>query len=49
LVFRLHLWGLGAARVLDERARPLQARGVPILANDLPPIPRARAAVAGDT
>lgn len=39
LLLRLHLWGLGAASELDARARPLQARGVPILAHDLPPIP----------
>ena len=40
LLLRLHLWGLASARDLDDRARPLQARGIPILANDLPPIPR---------
>ncbi len=39
LLLRLHLWGLGRARDLDEAARPLQARGIPILAQDLPPIP----------
>ena len=39
LLLRLHLWGLGAASDLDARARPLQARGIPILADDLPPIP----------
>ena len=38
-LFRLHLWGLAPAAALDRRARPLQARGVPILAQDLPPIP----------
>lgn len=42
LLLRLHLWGLGAASDLDARARPLQARGIPILANDLPPIPAGR-------
>lgn len=39
LLLRLHLWGLGRARRLDAAARPLQARGIPILAQDLPPIP----------
>lgn len=38
-LLRLHLWGLGSAAALDARARPLQARGIPILAQDLPPIP----------
>ena len=38
-LFRLHLWGLGPAASLDRRARPLQARGITILAADLPPIP----------
>lgn len=35
----LHLVGLAAAARLDARARPLQAQGIPILAQDLPPIP----------
>jgi len=35
----LHLWSLGPAGALDRRARPLQARGIAILAQDLPPIP----------
>jgi hypothetical protein len=39
LLLRLHLWGLGRAGDLDARARPLHARGIPILAQDLPPIP----------
>lgn len=39
LLLRLHLWGLGRARDLDARARPLQVRGIPILAQDLPAIP----------
>jgi hypothetical protein len=39
LLFRLHLWGLGRARELDALARPMQVRGIPILARDLPPIP----------
>ena len=38
-LLRLHLWGLTSASALDRRARPLHARGVPILAQDLPPIP----------
>lgn len=40
LLLRLHLWGLGPAGTLDARARPLQARGIAILAQDLPPIHR---------
>ena len=39
LLLRMHLWGLGLAASLDARARPLQMRGIPILAQDLPPIP----------
>ncbi|HEX6053345.1 MAG TPA: hypothetical protein VFZ21_28950 [Gemmatimonadaceae bacterium] len=39
LLLRLHLWGLSPARTLDARARPLQARGIAILAQDLPAIP----------
>jgi hypothetical protein len=35
----MHLWGLTSAAALDRRARPLQLRGIPILAQDLPPIP----------
>lgn len=38
-LLRTHLHGLGAGAALDRRARPLIARGIPILANDLPPIP----------
>jgi hypothetical protein len=38
----LHLWGLDASAMLDQRALPLQARGIPILAQDLPPIPIER-------
>ena len=34
----LHLWGLAAAASVDSLARPLQLRGVAILAQDLPPI-----------
>ena len=37
-LFRMHLWGLTPAAALDRRARPLQARGIAILAQDLPPI-----------
>ena len=48
LLLRLHLWGLGPAGALDTRARPLQARGIAILAQDLPPIPPPRrSATAG--
>lgn len=39
LLLRLHLWSLGPAAALDARARPLQARGIEILARDLPPVP----------
>lgn len=35
----LHLLALPAAARLDARAFPLQARGIPILAQDVPPIP----------
>lgn len=35
----MHLWGLTSASALDRLARPLQERGVAILAQDLPPIP----------
>lgn len=42
ILLRLHLWGLVLAAVLDRRARPLQARGIAILAQDLPPIPSTR-------
>ena len=38
-LLRMHLWGFTSAAVLDRRARPLQLRGIPILAQDLPPIP----------
>ena len=37
-LLRLHLWALRPAAVLDRRARPLQVRGIAILAQDLPPI-----------
>jgi len=40
-LLRLHLWGLAPAHVLDERAHPLHARGIAILAQDLPVIPPA--------
>jgi hypothetical protein len=38
----LHLWGLTPAAVLDRHARPLQELGIPILEQDLPPIPEER-------
>lgn len=38
-LLRLHLWGLTPASRLDDRAGILHARGIPILAQDLPPIP----------
>ncbi|HET7275043.1 MAG TPA: hypothetical protein VFI91_07665 [Longimicrobiaceae bacterium] len=41
LLLRLHLAGLGAASRMDARAAPLQARGVPIIYQDVPPIQTA--------
>ncbi|MGH7636344.1 MAG: hypothetical protein ACREOK_01730 [Gemmatimonadaceae bacterium] len=38
-LLRLHLLGLGRAAALDRRARPLQAKGIGILTNDLPAVP----------
>ena len=38
-LFRLHLLALTPAAALDRSALPLQARGLAILAQDLPPIP----------
>ena len=38
----LHLWGLTPAHSLDNRAGTLHARRIPILAQDLPPIPISR-------
>lgn len=35
---KLHLQGLKAAVGFDERAAPLQARGIPILCQDVPPL-----------
>lgn len=40
-LLRLHLWGLPAASLLDRWARPLQERGIAIIAQDVPPIPVA--------
>jgi hypothetical protein len=39
LVLRLHLFTLGDAAKLDALAAPIQARGIPILCQDVPPIP----------
>ena len=36
---RLQLWGLEFSTTLDRKASPLQAQGVPIVCNDVPPIP----------
>jgi hypothetical protein len=47
LLLRLHLRGLAAAAALDARAWPLQARGIGILARDLPPIPAPPRGVSG--
>ncbi len=38
-LLRMHFWTLGPAAMLDRQAAPLQARGIAILAQDLPPIP----------
>lgn len=38
-LLRMHLWGLASGAMLDRWARPLQLEGIPILAQDLPPIP----------
>lgn len=38
LLLRLHLAALPDAAALDRDARPLQARGVPILCRDVPPL-----------
>jgi hypothetical protein len=38
LVLRLHLFTLGDAAKLDALAAPIQARGIPILCQDVPPI-----------
>lgn len=40
LMLNLHLSTLGEAAKLDRRAAPLQAEGIPILCQDVPPIPR---------
>jgi hypothetical protein len=39
LLLRLHLLALADAAKLDALAAPIQARGVPILCQDVPPIP----------
>ena len=39
--FKMHLAGLGLADALDVAAAPLQSDGVPILCQDVPPIPIA--------
>jgi hypothetical protein len=38
-LLRMHLWGLSGAARLDRLAWPLQCEKLPILAQDLPPIP----------
>lgn len=38
LLLRLHLFTLGDAAKLDALAAPIQARGIPILCHDVPPI-----------
>ena len=39
LMLNLHLSTLGEAATLDRRAAPLQAEGIPIICQDVPPIP----------
>lgn len=39
LLLRLHLFALADAAKLDALAAPIQARGIPILCRDVPPIP----------
>ncbi|HEV2147105.1 MAG TPA: hypothetical protein VGR37_06865, partial [Longimicrobiaceae bacterium] len=39
LLLRLHLLALSDAAKLDVLAAPIQARGIPILCQDVPPIP----------
>lgn len=39
LVLRLHLLALADAAKLDALAAPIQARGIPILCRDVPPVP----------
>lgn len=39
MMLDLHLAALGEAARLDRRAAPLQAQGIPILCQDVPPIP----------
>ncbi|HEU0014835.1 MAG TPA: hypothetical protein VFQ45_14205 [Longimicrobium sp.] len=39
MLLDLHLTGLGEAAALDRRAAPLQSEGIPILCQDVPPIP----------
>lgn len=39
LMLNLHLSTLGGAAELDRRAAPLQAEGIPIICQDVPPIP----------
>ncbi|HEX2094139.1 MAG TPA: hypothetical protein VHG28_17175 [Longimicrobiaceae bacterium] len=39
LLLRLHLLVLADAAKLDAQAAPIQARGIPILCQDVPPIP----------
>lgn len=38
LLLRQHVWSMPAADWLDDRARPLQCQGIPVLAADLPMI-----------
>ena len=37
-LLKLHVNGLWAGVFLDKRAAPLQRKGVPIIANDIPPV-----------
>jgi hypothetical protein len=40
LLLRLHLWGCGSSVRLDARAAPLQARGIAMIGQDVPPVDR---------
>jgi hypothetical protein len=44
-LLRAHFGGLGASAYIDTIAAPLQARGVPIVCNDVPVIPMPAASV----
>jgi hypothetical protein len=47
VLLTLHLQTLGEAARLDRRAAPIQAEGVPIICQDVPPIPAEAGATGG--